>query len=59
MKLNKLSHLIDDDYLMAHILASLPHEYSSVVDHAKIAWRSKTLTLIELKKRLQEKYMQL
>ena len=36
MKLNKLNHPINDDYLMTHILASLPHEYSSVVDHAKI-----------------------
>ena len=34
MKLSKLSHLIDDDYLMTHIPASLPQEYSSVVDHA-------------------------
>ena len=47
MKLNNLSHLIKHDYLMTHILASLPQEYSSVVDHAKIGWRSKTLTLIE------------
>ena len=51
MKLNKFSHLIDDDYLMTKILASLPQEYSTVVDHAKIDWRSKTLTLIQLKKR--------
>ena len=35
MKLNKLSHTINDDYLMTHILASLPPEYSSVVDHGK------------------------
>ena len=52
-----LSHPIDDDYLMTHILASLPEEYSTVVDHAKIHWRSIALTLIELKKRLKEKYM--
>ena len=58
MKLNKLSHSINDDYLMTHILASLPPEYSSVVDHAKIDLRKKTLTLTELKKRLK-KYMQL
>ena len=50
MKLNRLSHPIDDDYLMTHILASLPPEYSSVVDHAKLDWRKKTLTLTELKK---------
>ena len=54
MKLNKFSHPINDDYLMTHILASLPHKYSSVVDHAKIDWRTNTLTLIELKKRLEE-----
>ena len=51
MKLNKLSHSITDDYLMTHILASLPPDYSSVVDHAKIDLRKHTLTLNELKKR--------
>ena len=40
MKLNKLSHPIIDDYSMTHILASLPQEYSSVVDHAKIDLRN-------------------
>ena len=59
MKSNKLSHPISGDYLVTHILASLPQEYSSVVDHAKIDLRKKTLTLTELKKRLKEKYMQL
>ena len=54
MKLNKLNHPINDDYLMSHILASLPHKYSSVVDHAKIDWRFNTLTLMELKKRLKK-----
>ena len=49
IKLNKLSHLINDDYLITHILASLPPEYSSVVDYAKINLRKKTLTLTELK----------
>ena len=44
---------------MTHIHASLPHEYSSVVDHAKIDWRTNTLSLMELKKRRKEKYMQL
>ena len=58
-KLNKLNHPINDDCLMTHILASLPHEYSSVVDHTKIDWRTNTLTLMELKKRLKEKHMQL
>ena len=59
MKLNKLIYLIYDDYLMTHILASLPQEYTSVVDHTKIDWRTETLTLIDLKKSLKEKYMQL
>ena len=44
---------------MTHIPASLPQEYSTTVEHAKIDWRNKALTLIELKKRLKEKYMQL
>ena len=39
MKLNRLHHSISDDYLMTHILAGLPPEYSSVVDHAKIDLR--------------------
>ena len=30
-----------------------------MVDHAKIDWRTGTLTLIQLKKILKEKYMQL
>ena len=59
IKLNKLNHPIKDDYLMTHILASLPHKYSSVVDHVKIDWRTNTLILMELKKRIKEKYMQL
>ena len=59
VKLNKLSHWIDDDYLMTHVLANQPEEYNTLVDHAKIDWRSKTLKLIELKKRLEEKSMQL
>ena len=59
MKLNKLNHLVNDDYLMTHILASLHHEYSSVVNHAKIDWRTNSIMLTELKKRLKEKYMQL
>ena len=59
MKLNKLSHPINDDYLVTHTLAGLPPEYSSVVDHAKIDLRKKTLNLTELKKHLKEKHMQL
>ena len=59
MKINKLNHPINDDYLMTHILASLPHKYRSVEDHAKIDWRTNTPMLMEPKKRLKEKYMQL
>ena len=59
VKLNKLSHQIDGNFFMTYILASLPQEYSTVVDHAKIDWRNKTLKLIEPKKRLKEKYIQL
>ena len=58
-EVEQVEHQIDDDYLMTHILASLSQEYSTVVDHAKIDWRNKALALIELKKRLKEKYMQL
>ena len=59
MELNKLSHQIGDDYLITHILASRPQEYSTMVDHTTIDWRNKSPMLIELKKRLKEKYMQL
>ena len=58
MKLNILSHSISDDYLMTHIFASLPPEYSSAVGCAKIDLRKHTLNLIESKKRIKEKYMQ-
>ena len=44
---------------MNHLLASLPPEYSYVVDHVKIDLRKKTYTLTELKKLLKEKYLQL
>ena len=54
MKLKKLTHSIDDDYLMTHILPIVPQEYNSVVEHTNIDWRSKALTLNELKKRLNE-----
>ena len=57
MILNKLSHPIQYDYLITHILESLPQEYSSVMDDAKIDWRHKTLTLTEIDERLIEKYI--
>ena len=53
MKLSKLNHLIDDNSLMTCILASLPQEYSTMVDHAKTDWRSKALRLIEQNKEKQ------
>ena len=59
MKLKRLNNTISDDYLMTHILAGLPSENGSVVDHAKIDVRKQSLNIIELKKRLKEKYMQL
>ena len=40
VKLNKLSQLINDDYLMTHSLARLPLEYSPVANHAKIDLRN-------------------
>ena len=31
-KLKKLNHVLDEEYQITHILASLPREYSSVVE---------------------------
>ena len=58
-KLAELNHKLDDDYLITHILASLPKEYSSLVDQAKIDRRRESLDLKELKKRLKERCMHL
>ena len=60
-KLKKLNHILDDEYQITHILASLPREYSSVVEQVKIDRRtgSALITMDEVKKRLQERYRQL
>ena len=60
-KLKKLHHVLDEEYQITHILASLPREYSSVVEQVKIDRRT-SLALInmdEVKKRLKERYLQL
>ena len=59
VKLQELSHTIDDEYFIIHILAGLPKEYASVVNQAKIDRRTSSLSLSELRKRLKEKYRQL
>ena len=60
-KLKKLNHVLDEEYLITHILASLPREYSSVVEQVKIDRRtgSTLITMDEVKKRLKERYLQL
>ena len=59
VKLQELKHAIDDEYFITHILARLPKEYASIVDQAKIDQRTSSLSLSELRKRLEEKYRQL
>ena len=60
-KLKKLNHVLDEEYQMTHILASLPREYSSVVEQVKIDRRtgSTLITMDEIKKRLKERDLQL
>ena len=60
-KLKKLNHVLDDKYQITHILASLPREYSSVVEQDKIDRRtsSAVITMDEVKKRIKERYLQL
>ena len=60
-KLKKLNHVLDEEYQITHILASLPREYSSVVEQVKIDRRTGTtlITMDEIKKRLKERYLQL
>ena len=59
--MKKLSHVLDEEYQITHILASLLREYSSVVEQAKIDRRtgSTLITMDEIKKRLKEHYLQL
>ena len=60
-KLKKLHHVMDEEYQITHILASLPREYSSVVEQVKIDRRTSSalITMDEVKKRLKERYLQL
>ena len=60
-KLKKFNHVLDEEYHITDILASLPREYSSVVEQVKIDRRagSTLITIDEIKKRLKEHYLQL
>ena len=52
-KLKKLNHVLDEEYQITHILASLPREYSSVVEQVKIDRRtgSTLISMDEIKKK--------
>ena len=60
-KLKKLNHVLDEEYQITHILASLPREYSCVVEQVKIDRRtgSTMITMDIIKKRFKEHYLQL
>ena len=60
-KLKKLNHIFDEEHEITHILASLPREYSSVVEQVKIDRRTSSalITMDEVKKRLKERYLQI
>ena len=60
-KLKKLHHVLNEEYHITHILASLPREYSSVVEQVKIDRRTSSalITMDEVKKRLKERFLQL
>ena len=60
-KLKKIHHVLDEEYQITDILASLPREYSSVVEQVKIDRRTSSalITMDEVKKRLKERYLQL
>ena len=60
-KLKKLNHVLDEEYQITHILASVPREYSSVVEQVKIDRRtgSTLITMYEIKKRLKDCYLHL
>ena len=59
--LKKLNDVLDEEYQITHILASLPREYSSVVEQVKIDRRtgSTLISMDEINKRLKERYLQL
>ena len=50
---------IDDTFLQTHILASLPKEYNSLVDAAKVSLRQGHLKVTDLIKLLKELYTRL
>ena len=58
-KLKKLNHVLDKEYQITHILASVPREYSSAVEQVKINRRPypALITMDEIKKRLKETYL--
>ena len=58
-KLKKLNHVMDVEYQITHILASLPREYSSVVKQVKIDRRTglTLITMDEIKKWLKECFL--
>ena len=60
-KLKKQNHVFDEEYQITHILASLPREYSSVVEQVKIdrGTGSTVITMDEIKKRFKERYLKL
>ena len=60
-KSKKLNHVLDEEYQITHILASVPREYSSVVEQVNIDRRtgSTLITMNEFKKRLNDHYLQL
>ena len=59
--LKKLNHVLDEEYQITHILASVPREYRSVVEQVMIDRRtdSTLITMDEIKKRLKEHYLKL
>ena len=60
-KLKILHHVLDEEYQITHILASVPREYSSTVEQVKIDRRTDPALIImdEIKKRIKERYLQL
>ena len=60
-KIKKLNHVLDEEYQITHILASLPRVYSSVMAQVKIDSRtgSTLITMDEIWKMLKERYLQL
>ena len=51
IKLKKLNHVLDEEYQITHILASLPREYSSVVEQVKIDRRTSSTLITMMKSR--------